>query len=788
MYLYVFRNDEWMLILGGDILQTLAPIISVFWLFKRYLGEKGNDRKFWLFLSIAMLCYTVSMILWDYYEIALKVEPLFPSISDFSWNIMNLFLFLALIYPLVKNYKSLQLVQVIYDTLIVIVVATSVSWEFILSPILQASADQRLLYKIAGASYPIGDLIILFGLLCIFNSKAIKLSSEVSLFIFLGMCSTLIADTRYLYLLSKGLYSTGHLIDVLWSIGAFMIGISSFYSKDRTVTINNRERIETISRGNWKKYFFPSRLWIPYIGVITLLLIMFYQQKTITSITIGSMISILLIIFRQIFTLTENQNLLKESMKLNTELEQKVQQRTVQMFEKNQLLEESLKKIEYLAYHDPLTDLPNRRYYENYLGSALLHAKENDKELAVLFLDLDRFKLINDTLGHSIGDLLLQKVAKRLLVCINDSGIICRQGGDEFLILLTQTNRTKATTVAEKILESLRKEFQVNGHELFVTSSIGICMYPDHGKEPDVLTKRADVAMYAAKKERRNQYMFFDLSMDKETHAVLDIEKDLRYALDREEFRLVYQPLIQIQTGKIVGVEALIRWHHPVRGWISPQEFIPVAEETDFIIPMGLWVLETACKQWMVWRDKGFPLITIAVNISINQFLHPNFLNDVRQVIKKTGIQPEYLELEITENIPFVNGRATEFLEELRHMGIKISIDDFGTGYSSLQYLKKLPINKLKIDQLFIRELPNDPNDVAIVQTIITMAHHMKLEVVAEGVETKEQLEFLQKHLCHIVQGYLFSKPLTVEEFENQFSNIEMLLDVDRLRVPAGNF
>jgi diguanylate cyclase len=766
IFLFTFRNNQRDLEFASDFFQTTAAMISGYWLFKKYLVEQSKDRKFWLFLSMTIFCYGIGMLFWDYYELYLNVKTPFPSMADLFWMLMFGFVMLAYIYLMFINRKIIRLGQIIYNTLIVVVVATSVSWELILRPLLGGLADQGIWYQIVSVSYPIGNLAILFVLLCFLNTVSLKLSSNVFMFAFFGTCSFLLADILFLYLISKGHYSSGSPVDLLWTLGIFMIGVSPFYSKTTILIMKDQADQVKIDRKGCPKKFISLRLWIPYLGVIFLFFMMI-QGEGITSIYFGSMLSILLIIFRQIYTLVQNDALLEQSVLLNKELEFKVQQRTMQIFRKNQQLKESIEKVEHMAYHDPLTELPNRRYFEQKLRKALSHTNEKNEQLPVFFLDLDRYKLINDTLGHSIGDLLLKEVASRLKTCVGDAGVVSRHGGDEFLAFLPNADRRKAAMAAENILESLRKVFIVGEHQLFITASIGISLYPDHGCEPEILTKRADAALFAAKKAFRNQFTFYDTSMNMGTMADLDLENELRFALEKEEFVLVYQPLIQIQDRKLTGVEALIRWKHPMNGWMSPEKFIPQAEESGFIIPLGLWVLETACKQWKQWVENGYPPITVAVNISIKQFFHPDFLNQIRQVLKESGMDPAYLELEITENT-FVSSNTKELFAELKRIGIKISIDDFGTGYSSLQYLKRLPINKLKIDQSFIKEIPTDVNDVAIVQTIIAMAHHMNLEVVAEGVENEDQLNFLQKYLCHTAQGYFFSKPLLAEELERE--------------------
>ncbi|HWP46038.1 MAG TPA: EAL domain-containing protein [Candidatus Limnocylindrales bacterium] len=420
------------------------------------------------------------------------------------------------------------------------------------------------------------------------------------------------------------------------------------------------------------------------------------------------------------------------------------------------------------VYHDPLTGLPNRMLFEDRLTLELAHARRDKQGLAVMFLDLDHFKLINDTLGHSVGDQLLQNVAHRLRDALRGTDTVARMGGDEFALLLTRvTHAENVARVTQKILHALKPPFNFGGYDFHITASIGITLYPSDGEDTQTLLKNADTALYRAKEQGRNVYQFYTPAMNAKTLERLTLETNLRRALERKEFVIYYQPRVKINTKRIIGMEALVRWQHPELGLISPVKFIPLAEETGLIIPLGEWVLRTACEQTKAWQEAGFPPLRVGVNLSARQFQQPNLVERVAQVLKETGLHPHYLELEITESAAMQNAEYTlPVLYHLKEMGIHISIDDFGTGYSSLSYLKKFPFHTLKLDQSFIRDLTTDPNDAMIAKVVITLAHGLKLEVVAEGVETQEQLNFLKQLQGDEVQGYLFSKPLPAEEFE----------------------
>jgi len=420
-------------------------------------------------------------------------------------------------------------------------------------------------------------------------------------------------------------------------------------------------------------------------------------------------------------------------------------------------------RMAYLAQHDSLTDLPNRILFKDRLTEALTLAGRYRRQLAVLFLDIDRFKHVNDSLGHEIGDRLLQSVAQRLLGCVRASDTVSRRGGDEFVILLSElTQAQDASVCADKILETLRAPHRIDKHDVQVTASIGIVTYPDDGTECETLMKHADFAMYHAKDNGRDNRQFFKQDLNLRAVKRQSLEGSMRRALEREEFSVHYQPKVNLDNGEIVGVEALIRWLHPELGFVSPAEFIPIAEECGLMVPIGRWVMGQACHQAQAWQEIGLAPIRIAVNISAAELRAREFLRSVRAILEETGLDPHLLELELTETFLVQDSTAiSAVLQDLKGLGPKLALDDFGTGYSSLNHLKRFPIDTLKIDRSFVRGITTNSDDAGIVCAVISMGKNLHIRVVAEGVETREQLAFLQDRECPFGQGYYFSQPLT---------------------------
>ncbi|MBV8634763.1 MAG: EAL domain-containing protein, partial [Burkholderiaceae bacterium] len=436
-------------------------------------------------------------------------------------------------------------------------------------------------------------------------------------------------------------------------------------------------------------------------------------------------------------------------------------------------------------YHDPLTELPNRAMFNRHLSHAIAHAQRYHKGLAVLFIDLDRFKNINDTLGHDAGDRLLKEMAHRISSCLRQSDVVARTavgnggdgegcgdlvarlGGDEFVVLIEEvTDTARVSHIARKLLSALVKEFPLEGQLIHVTASIGISTFPEDGRNEFSLMKHADIAMYRAKDRGKNTFQFYSAQMDLHSAEMLALESGLRRSLEREEFVLFYQPKVEARTGRIAGVEALMRWQHPELGLVSPVHFIPLAEESGLIGPLSHWVIQEALNQNRRWQELGLPSLRMAINLSARQFIDEDLLTDTLRALKESNVDPSLLELEITESMMMHNTeRTVQILSELRRIGIRIAIDDFGIGYSSLSHLKRFPVDTIKIDRSFIKDIPGDRADEAITEAIIAMSKSLQIKVVAEGVESLDQLRFLRARGCDEIQGYFFSRPVPAAEF-----------------------
>ncbi|MCU6792157.1 EAL domain-containing protein [Paenibacillus sp. WQ 127069] len=422
--------------------------------------------------------------------------------------------------------------------------------------------------------------------------------------------------------------------------------------------------------------------------------------------------------------------------------------------------------IYHLAYHDTLTDLPNRRLFMDRLRKEVQLAKRHQAQLAIMFLDLDRFKDINDSLGHEAGDLILIESAKRISHCVGPNGLVARLGGDEFVVLLKSLpSLTEVESVSINIQTSLQEPIELAGQLHSMSCSMGVVLFPSNGRDPDELLKRADMALYAAKDMGRNGVSFFHSDMEERSLARILLENELKKAIELEQFHIDYQPKLDLSTGQLIGMEALVRWNHPELGRIPPDKFIPVAEDTGLIIPLGEWVLRRACEQNKKWQTQGYPHVQLSVNLSARQFYQPDLLDKIKEVLTMTELDPQWLELEVTESIFADIDHAVTILEEIKELGVHTSIDDFGTGYSSFSYIKHLPVNTLKIDASFIRDIHHNKESQAIVKAILTIAQTLDINVIAEGVESQEQLAILQEDGCNQGQGFLFSKPLSDQDF-----------------------
>jgi diguanylate cyclase (GGDEF)-like protein len=442
---------------------------------------------------------------------------------------------------------------------------------------------------------------------------------------------------------------------------------------------------------------------------------------------------------------------------------------TIEAHKLTEQVETAKVKLDHLAHYDVLTDLPNRLLLQDRLGQAIEVARRQGRPLAVMFMDLDRFKHINDSLGHGVGDQLLQSVAQRLVACVRQSDTVSRQGGDEFVLLLPHIEHAEdAALSAQKILTALALPHHIDGHDLHVSVSIGVTIYPTDAQDADALLKCADTAMYHAKENGRNNFKFFEPEMNARAVERQLVEASLRRALTRQEFVLHYQPKIDLQSGTIVGVEALIRWQHPQRGLLAPAEFVPIAEDCGLIRPIGRWVLREACRQARAWLQAGLPPISVAVNTSALEFRTKDFLENLRMTLEETGMVPHHLEIELTESVLMGDPEtADSILHAVAKLGVKLAIDDFGTGYSSLSYLRRFPIDTLKIDQSCVNQMTSNADDANIVSAVINMGKSLRQRVIAEGIETSEQHASLLALHCDEGQGYYFGRPVDAQSLTN---------------------
>ncbi|MGJ7922358.1 DUF4084 domain-containing protein [Neobacillus sp. LXY-4] len=873
IWLYLWKDHSEMIVFGGNLFQSIGPLIAFSLLFNTFLKTKNSDRYFWLILSAGCLFFFLGQGIWIFNEFVLHNEPPYPGWPDVFWVIQYVLYLSAFLFIMHKITQTLPTIRFLFDIMIIMIAAITLSWDLVIDPLLTMTANSHSwLFTLVYVGYPIFDIGLLFGAISLFVISNGTIPQKAIIPIVLAFLIKVIANSGYTYLVVNNSYSTGSLLDPLWSLSLLLIGFSGLYAE---VTVKENEKVTTIES------FLPVRYFLPYLLILILFIFEMEKHHSIMDVmTIGLFVTLSLIMIRQIIILIKNQDLLNNHQrlseellgknlqleKMNQSLLEKEQQltdvfnnldaviwsrdlRTNSMmistgfeklygFSRRKLLErpslwkevihpediyranemdrfilpiqtgsplfeyriirpdETIKwvqvrrtpifdehgklikihdvmtditdrkkaeeTIQHMAYYDELTGLPNRNLFYKILNQEMQAAKEGNSSVAIMFIDLDRFKSVNDTLGHHVGDLLLKEVTARLNECIGKNGTVCRLGGDEFTVILPSEIENDCEMMSIKILNSIDKTFKIEGHEIFVTPSIGISIYPEHGETEEELIKKADIAMYNAKDSGKNTYHFYNSGLDDMNTRKMKLENALRRAIEKNELFLHYQPKVELATGKILGLEALIRWTHPEFGIISPEEFIPLAEETGLIGQIGEWVLKKACYQNKTWQNMGLPSITISVNVSAHQ-LNEAFVLSVFRVLQETNLEPDCLELEITESVMQNISKSSAILKELKEIGIQISLDDFGTGYSSLSYLRHLPVNSVKIDKSFIQDILPHSNGGVMVKTIIDMGKNLNFNVIAEGVENPQQNVFLQQNNCYIGQGFLFSPPVPAE-------------------------
>lgn len=728
-WVIIYDNHDWMRAVGSSLFPIIAAFISIYWLMRtvKYLSNK--HRNFVWLLNTGLFLHILSNLTW-FISIVKTGDPEHPIFSLYIWILAYALFLVSLIYKLKLLYKTVSMSPFLFNIVIFMIAAITLSTHYLINPIIEISQDHHS-EAFFNILYPIIDIAIAFVIINIYYMTRQEKEKKTFFFLSLGFFIQIITDTQYAYLLIQNQYEYGSLIDPLWPLALLFIGFSSFYveAKDEEETWEFTSEPKQVNNG------LILNLSVIYLAILALASTEWHLNVLI----IGLILSIIVIVARQIVMTRMHLSLLHD--------------------------------LWYHAYHDKLTGLLNRTSYLKDMDGLITFSKENDKQFAIMLLDFDRFKNINDTLGHGTGDQLLQECATILKASISQDDRVYRVGGDEFIIISRNASEENCKRIADTILYNFSKSISVHNYQITITPSIGISLYPYNGQTSELLLRNADTSMYLAKSEGRNQYKFYSPDLSSRISRKMRIENELGDAIALGQFALYYQPKVDLQTKEIVGIEALLRWIHPELGFVSPDEFIPIAEETGLIVPIGDWVLTEACNQIKVWHLMGYNHLVMSVNVSVRQFQHKEFIQNVEKILHQTEVKPSDIELEITESIMQNLEDSTRILHDLRRLGIKTSLDDFGTGYSSLSVLKTLPIDAIKVDRTFIQELSD--KDVAMVKTIMNIGFNLNLEVVMEGIEDEEQINTLLTISEERIlgQGYYFSKPVPAKELENIFQN-----------------
>lgn len=719
-------------------LNILPILICTLLLMRVTLRSESKNRLFWMFATLSSLFYLLSLLLLFVDTISDQITLGSPSLADFFWVAEGGLLFLGLLIIVYQRLKSLRLMQYLLDASIFMSTTAVFSWSLIIAPLLITSMDENWIQAFINLSYPIIDLgnLFLLSLLLFANQTISNFRTDSGLIVSVLLLT--LGDSVYLYMQLNGTYLLGSPIDMTWTASILCMAIAGLDSLEGS----QKQRENRMSAALANRLSWLRRL-LPYVSLIALFGIILQELSEFNVMVVGSALAVLLIIARLILTFIENDYLLGR-------------------------LTHTVEVKEHEANHDSLTGLPNRRKFDAELRGAVQRAQEDQHQLALLFFDLDRFKHVNDSLGHMVGDQLLQVVADRLREYIPVSRLLARQGGDEFTVLVDPLEgEVEAYRTIAAIEEVFKKPIMLDSIVLYGSASIGAALYPRDGSTADELMRSADMAMHEAKKNRHQKSLFFESSMGERLAYKVELEHELRGAIERGEMSLHYQLQKNIQTGHIVGVEALIRWNHPTLGSISPVEFIPIAEETGMIIPIGEWVMKTACRQQVKWTCHGYGPLRMSVNVSPYQFQDELFVEKILHTLRETGVDPESMTIEVTESLAIRDvEKVSAQLRLLRDTGIRLAIDDFGTGYASLKYLRTFEPHLLKIDRFFVDGIDVETERGNMVQAIIAIGRSLNMEVLAEGVETFEQLEFLRAAGCDEVQGYYLSRPLPAEGVE----------------------
>ena len=746
----------------STLLDVLSPVVELaasvvlFMAAKRSAARSKRLGFAWGTIAVAMFFYALGDSSWALLELWLK-EPPFPSIADFFYLIYYpVFLVGIFLLPSRPDTAAIRINKVI-DITIVMAASILAFWNFLIGPIILSAAGLPVSIQAILLAYPVGDLVVLWAILLILYNHPDEKNDIPILLLAAGLLAMIVTDSTYSYQSLLGTYASGGYLDIGWVLSALLIGLGGVHQvvllKSAEVNISfqraepSHSRIKTIS------------LIMPYIWLaVAYIMLMRYEVLSLPmnflslSIGVGGIITLVLI--RQVITLFENNKLNARVQMVNRDLNEEI-------IERKRM--EAL--LSYDALHDTMTGLPNRALFLDRLEHAMETTRRHaELSYAVLFVDLDHFKVVNDSLGHLVGDKLLIMVGKRLEKTLRSSDTVARFGGDEFGVLLEITEpENSVLLVTNKILDVLKPAFKVETHEVYITASIGIVMNASGYPQAEEILRDADIAMYRAKESGRNRSEIFNVNMRTQAYTRLELENEMRTGLENHEFQLYYQPIMFLESNRLVGFEALIRWFHPKNGLLLPDQFLPIAEESGLIHPISDWVLAEACRQLKDWQGQ-FPSlqdVCVSVNISSNYFAQPNFSAKVIQALQSSGLEAKCLKLEITEGVLIDNYvAANTVFKQLQEFGVQLQIDDFGTGYSALEYLQHFPVDAIKIDRSFINGLGKGHKSTQLVRAMVSMARELGMEIIAEGIETESQLGELKFISCGYGQGFLLSKPL----------------------------
>ena len=732
-----------------------VAFLAAFACTRRGLRLSGSLRKSWVLLGASSGAWAVGQTIWTIYETGFGVEVPFPSWADAGYLAAVPLAAAGLIIMPAAAQSMAGLLRIVLDGVMVALALFCTSWILVLGPLFEAGGDS-LLGTILSLAYPVGDVVTITMLIfALLRARQGGEAARQPLYLVgLGLTGIALADSGFVYLTSQTSYTSGSLIDLGWFAGFAVLFVAARRPERPAPTAESEQGLR-----------FVSSLWVPYTPVVIMATTVLFQhlrgQALDGTATFTAMAVLLLIVLRQVLTLRENLGLLRT-------LEERVELRTAELQRREEDRRRLQDELSRQAFHDSLTGLANRALFKDRVDHALKRFQRRRRPLAVFFLDLDRFKAINDSFGHASGDALLVAVSKRLSDCVRAEDTVARLGGDEFAVLVENlAGEAEVRIVADRVKEVFRDPIVIDGRELAVAASIGIALSEAGAETADDLLRNADLAMYRAKAAGGGTRQYAP-----EMHAGLidrlELESDLRQALARDQLYIVYQPIVDLRTGRLSGAEALLRWQHPTRGLVSPAEFIPVAESSGMIVPIGEWVLRQACRDARRWDGiQGGDQLSVSVNLSGRQLQTSELPSIVPHALLDAGLAPGRLTLEMTESMLIDRSDETlSLLHELRRIGVRLAIDDFGTGYSSLSYLHRFPVDVVKIDRSFIESLTGEADETSLVGSIIRIGQGMRLGTVAEGIEDAAQLRALQRLGCEYGQGYHFARPMSAADFE----------------------